>query len=173
MISDHLKWLIVICIPLMATAADQPCNLAGAKRSGPGWLSDKTQGVLVYLISTATFETGPRRVPWATNAQARYAALTGFSDYFRKISAPDDEHSVLMVKGLQVRSLKCAEGLFISYEIKLSDISWGIPELEPSSKNDEPTPPINQTNIVKPLTDVSTPTKPPARNSGPKVIIEN
>ncbi len=157
----------------MVSAADEPCKLVGAKRSGLGWLSVKDKDTLMYLVSPINFDTGPKRVPWASNAQARYEALTGFSNYFREISAPEDKNSVLMVKGMQVKSVKCPEGLFISYELKLSNMSWGKPEMPISSKKDELPSHTDSTNTASPLVDVLPPTKPPSRNSGTKEIIEN
>jgi hypothetical protein len=175
MISDHSKWLIVICFPLMVSAADKPCNLLGLQRSGPGWLSTKVKadGTLVYLVLPKNFETVSNSAPWAINARARYAALTGFSEYFRKVVVPEVNNSVLMVKRMQIKSLKCSDGIFISYELKLSDMSWGPPESQPSLIIDRPTSPVDSKKPAEPLEDVSSSTKLPARNSGSIIAIED
>ena len=133
MTSDNFKLLFVICFPLLASGADQPCNLVGLQRSGPGWLSTdvKADGTLLYLVSPKNNEIVSKSA-LAINVRARYAAMTGFSEYFRKVVPPEVNNSVLIVKGMQVRSLKCIEGLFIYYELKLSDMSWGPPELKMS-----------------------------------------
>jgi hypothetical protein len=174
MISDHLKCLIGICFPLMVSAADQTCNFVGLQRSGPGWLSTKVKadGTLVYLVSPKNNEIVSKSA-LATNVRARYAALTGFSEYFRKIVVPEVNNSVLMVKGMQIKSLKCTEGMFISYELKLSDMSWGPPEAQASLIKDEPTSPVDSKKPAEPLLDVSPPAKTPVRNSGPRIIIED
>ena len=174
MISDHLKCLIGICFPIVVSAANPPCNLVGLQRSGPGWVSThaKADGTLLYLVSPKNNEIVSKSA-LAINVRARFAAMTGFSEHFRKVVPPEVNNSVLMVKGMQVRSLKCIEGLFTYYELKLSDMSWGPPETKAPLIKNEPSSPLDSKPLAEPPEDLSSPTKTPTRNSGANIIIED
>jgi hypothetical protein len=148
MISDHRIWLIGLCFPFLVVAAEQPCNLTGANRVGQGWLDakKKSQVVLTYLVSRKQFESTSMTRAWTMNLQARDAALKGFTDYFRRISPPASENSALSVRGMQAKEMKCIEGVFISYEVNLANLSWEEPAVSTNLPKDELSIPVQITS---------------------------
>lgn len=171
--NDFLRFL-VFCAPLVANATDQPCKFTKAQRSGPGWLIASTtpKGNLIYLISPGSIEVGAKSAQ-SLNKLARYAALTGFSDYFKKISVPESKNSILIVKGMQVGTVTCDEGFFIRYELKLANMSWGTPESQPSTKYDELISPGAAGKVDESAAAESLLAKPTIQKPSSNIIIED
>lgn len=176
MISDHRIWLIGLCYPFWVAAAGQPCNLTGAERVGQGWLDAKPapKGVLTYLVSRKQFDSTSMTREWTVNLQARNAALKGFTEYFRRISPPATESSVLSVKGMQTKEMQCNEGIFFSYEVNLANMSWEAPAVFSHSPKDELGVPGDMTLATDPSISVSPSKQPLLTPMGmPKVVIED
>lgn len=178
MISDHCNWLIGLCIPLCVAAADQPCNLTGAERVGQGWLEVKkrSQGVLTFFVPRKQFESPTMPRAWTVSLQARDAALKGFTDYFRKVSPPATEGSVLLVKGMQSREVQCSQGVFFLYEVNLANLVWEIPSSGSPPTKDETVIPIDGLTPNEPRVgfSASVPKQPLMTPLGvPKVVIED
>lgn len=176
MISDHRIWLIGLCFPFWVVAAEQPCNLTGAERVGQGWLDvkKKPQGVLTYLVARKQLESTSMTRAWTVNLQARDAALKGFTDYFRRISPLVSEKSVLSVKGMQAKEVQCNEGVFISYEVSLTNLAWETPAALTPPPKDELGVPGDMTPATDSRVGASPPKQPLLTPMGvPKVVIED
>jgi len=150
MISDHRILFFGLLFPIMASAAGQPCHLNGGERAGQGWLYAKNnpRGVLSFVISLNEFESVPKSRTWVINLQARDAALKSFKDYLRKISPPVSANSDLVVKGLQVKELKCIEGIFVSYEVNQANLSWESPIGQSAQTKEEVMPPFGASKVA-------------------------
>lgn len=175
MISDHRWGIWLVCLPLWAGAADPPCKLATAERSGPGWLNvkNKPASTWVYVVSRQAFETGNPPVAWTANLQARNAALKGFTDHYRKTSGTGADNQVLVVKNLQTKLLQCAEGVHLAYEVNPADLSWSAVDSTGGVSKDSANLPNDASRLVERPTLTVPPTLSPPPQATPKVIIED
>jgi hypothetical protein len=161
--------------PIAAFSASQPCGLSDFEQSGKGWLSSKNPEVLRYVVGRKQFESVSMPKSWTVSLQSREAAHKAFSEYFRKMSQPPSDKSILSVKGMQAKEMHCPEGFFIFFDVNIASLSWEASTFSAHQARDDFGIPIGLSN---PPTEQRGGT-PPQKQSVvtplgvPKVVLED
>jgi len=164
-----------ICfLPFAAFSANPPCGLSDFEETGKGWLSSKNSGALRFVVARKQFESPTMPKGWTVSSQAREAAIKGFSDYFRKIAPPSVDKNVLAIKGVQAYQKQCAEGVYIFYDVNLSDLSWETAVSATTSSKEDSGLMTEESRAADLLPNMPLPKQPLMKPLGmPKVVIED